>query len=248
LSKNPDIIRRNFDAAINLLTVLGAPTVSEPKYYLWRNAGITAVKDFLRHFEAFDNLKSASPANLLRFIEHNEPYGELNSWSIGVLSKERAARRTEVSSLGIGLTVRNQEKDKSNDELYYIRKSHIISPWHEFIDLTPEEVRQALTRTEQLWAEKGKEGSPVYPSGEVVRNTTRKPNRPLLLIYFLDPAGTVAPNGAELIDQTPVIGYAISFPANDRDDAVSFAVHSQLLDKFNNQDDEDITQQDDDED
>jgi hypothetical protein len=62
------------------------------------------------------------------------------------------------------------------------------------------------------------------------------------LIYFLDP------EGARLSGDTPIVGYAISFPANDRDDAVSFAVHEQLLNQFNLQEDVEIIQQDDDED
>jgi hypothetical protein len=76
----------------------------------------------------------------------------------------------------------------------------------------------------------------------VVRNTIRKPDRPLLLIYFLDP------EGAGLDNATPIVGYAISFPANDRDDAVGFAVHEQLLNQFNQQDEPEQIQQDDDED
>jgi hypothetical protein len=85
----------------------------------------------------------------------------------------------------------------------------------------------------------GKEGSPVYPGGEIVRNTVRKPNRPLLLIYCLDP------QGASVKTTTPIIGYAISFPANERDDAVSFAVHEQLLEQFNLQDIQEPTTQED---
>ena len=46
----------------------------------------------------------------------------------------------------------------------------------------------------------------------------------------------------------PIIGYAVSFPANDRDDAVSFAVHEQLLNQFDLQDDVEIAEQDDNED
>jgi hypothetical protein len=60
-----------------------------------------------------------------------------------------------------------------------------------------------------------------------------------LLIYFLEP------EGAGIHNDIPIIGYAISFPANDRDDAVSFAINEQLLEQFNMQDDYEIIQQDD---
>lgn len=239
LSKNSDIIRRNFEASSLLINSLGNPGETGRNFYLWRNINLSAVKDFLRRFETFDSLKSASPSNLLRFIELNERYNELNNWSVVIVSKERTNNRVTIGNLDIGLIRRTQDADKSNAALYYIRKSHIISPGDEFIDLTTSEISQALNRTQQLWSDAGKEGSPSYPSGEVVRNTTRKPNRPLLLIYHLDPSG------AGLNTDMPIIGYAISFPANDRDDAVSFAVHEQLLNQFNQQDEVEIIQQDD---
>jgi hypothetical protein len=242
LSKNPDIIQRNLEAATTLIERMAKPNESERIFYLWRDVELFVVKGFLQHFETFDSLKSASPTNLLRFIELNERHNELNNWSIAVISKERATKRTSIGDLNIGLITRSEDREKSNSDLYYIRKSHIISPGDEFIDLTSNEMVQATARTQELWAAAGKEGSPSYPSGEVVRNTIRKPNKPLLLIYFLDPGG------ANLTPLTPVVGYAISFPANDRDDAVSFAVHEQLLSQFNLQEDVEIIQQDDDED
>lgn len=242
LSKNQEIIQRNFEATINLINSLTNPHQTERNYYLWRDVELSIVKNFLQQFETFDSLKSASPVNLIRFIELNERYNELNSWSIGIISKERTAKRRSIANLNIGLIRRTEDGEKSSSDLYYIRKSHIISPGDEFIDLNNDELRQAINRTQQLWTAAGKNGSPSYPSGEVVRNTFRKPNKPLLLIYFLDP------EGAGLNGDTPIIGYAISFPANDRDDAVSFAVHEQLLNQFNLQEDVEIIQQDDDED
>lgn len=242
LSKNINIIQRNLDAAAGLIDALHSPDESSGNYYLWRNVSLPIVRNFLQRFETFDNLKSASPSNLLRFIELNERYNELNSWSIGFISKERTTKRYTRAGLDIGMILRTEDTGKSNDELYYIRNSHIISPGDEFIDLSDGEYRQAKRRTEQLWADSGKEGRPSFPSGEVVRNTARKPNRPLLLIYLFEP------EGAGINIETPIAGYVISFPANDRDDAVSFAVHEQLLGQFNQQDDVEIIQQDDDED
>ncbi|MGN6293913.1 MAG: Z1 domain-containing protein [Chitinophagaceae bacterium] len=239
LSKRSDIVRRNFDSASQLLKEMEKPFESVGNNYLFRNVGLNSIKQFLRGFETYDSLKSASPSNLLRFLELNERYNELSLWSVGVISKTRASSRQVLENLDIGLIKRTQDEDKSTNELYYIRKSHIISPGDEFIDLSEDEKKEAQKKTEDSWK---KEGKPQYPSGEIVRNTVRKPNRPLLLLYFLDP------QGAGLADVTPVVGYAISFPANDRDDSVSFAVHEQLLSQFNQQDDLEPIQQEDDED
>ena len=230
LSKGHEIIQRNFDATESLINSLGSQNQTGRNFHLWNTAPLTTIKDFLRRFETFDSLKSAAPSNLLRFIELNERYNELNNWSVGIISKERTGKRYPVAGIDIGLIRRTQDEEKSSNDIYYIRKSHIISPSDEFIDLTPTEYQQAIVRTGELWVASGKDGPPIYPSGEVVRNTIRKPNRPLLLIYCLDP------DGAKLNVMTPIIGYAISFPANERDDAVSFAVHEQLLSQFDQQD------------
>jgi hypothetical protein len=230
LSKNIEIIERNFTAAELLINSLESQNQTGRNFHLWNTVPLSKIKDFLRQFETFDSLKSAAPSNLLRFIEMNERYNELNNWAVGVISKERTGKRYSLAGKDIGLIRRTQDEDKSNDAIYYIRKSHIISPNDEFIDLTTPEYQQAVARTSELWVASGKEGTPGYPSGEVVRNTIRKPNRPLLLLYCLDP------EGAKLNITTPIIGYAISFPANERDDAVSFAVNEQLLSQFDQQD------------
>ena len=57
------------------------------------------------------------------------------------------------------------------------------------------------------------------------------PTKFCLLIYFLDP------KGADLSESSnPIVGFAISFPGTDRDDAVTYAVHSQLLQNFDFED------------
>jgi len=242
LCKNQDIVQRNYNTTLSLFSRLGDTSEIRGNSYIYRNVSLNLIKQFLHGFETYDSLKSASPSNLLRFLELNERYNELNTWSIGIISKERTNKRRNINNLDIGLIRRTEDDGKSNDDLYYIRKSHIISPGDEFIDLTDEEYNISLQRTIRIWQDSGKAGTPAYPSGEIVRNAIRNPNRPLLLLYFLDP------EGAGLTTETPVIGYAISFPANDRDDAVSFAVHEQLLSQFNQQDDLEPIQQEDDED
>jgi hypothetical protein len=238
LSKNPDTIQSNLDATIDFISLLGK-TSKSGKNYLWKNASLNHIEGFLRRFRTYETLKSASPANILRFIDINKKHGDLDSWAVAIISKERTTKRYKFKGLDIGLIKRTHDNAKGNDDLYYIRKSHIISPDDEFVDLTDDERQAALDETTIHWHFLGKEGTPSYPSGELVRNTIRKPNRPLLLIYFLDPIGV------DIHNDIPITGYAISFPANDREDAVSFAINEQLLDQFNQQDDYEIIQQDD---
>jgi hypothetical protein len=144
--------------------------------------------------------------------------------------------------INLALIERTQD-EKSTTDLYYIRKSHIISPDDEFIDLTPEERLIAREASLRLWREKGKEGEPTRLNGEWVRNEIRVPNKVLLLIYFLDPIGAGLPESSD-----PIVGFAISFPGTDRDDAVTYAVHSQLLQNFDSEEIFETVEEDNDED
>lgn len=232
LSKTPTVVESNLQAAKRLINALGAADVETPSHFLWQGKPFALVRDFLAGFQVFDSLRSAAPANLLRFIEIKYSRNELDSWNIGVITKSSGKEYPINDSLSVNLIRRQQTEDSKGQEYYYIRKSHIISPNDEFIDLTPEEREESMNATRRLWDASGKEGEPKYPSGEWVRNEIRKrQRRPLLLIYLLDPDGAEMPAGSE-----PFVGFAISFPGSDSDDAVSYAIHEQLLLAFNQDD------------
>ncbi|NLX28703.1 MAG: Z1 domain-containing protein [Bacteroidales bacterium] len=226
LSKNPEVIQRNLDSAVGLVNSLGNGFKSDQSNYLWQGISFEHIKQFLGGFEVYDNLRSASPQNLIKFIDFKYHGNELQTWNVGVITKRNGTNFRINGEISVKLIVRTQD-DKSNDELYYIRKSHIISPDDEFIDLIDEEREAAINASKRLWHEKGKEGEPNRINGEWVRNEIRKPNKVLLLLYFLDPTGAELPEKSN-----PLVGFAISFPGTERDDAVTYAVHSQLLQKF----------------
>jgi len=112
-----------------------------------------------------------------------------------------------------------------------LKKSHIIIPDHEFVDLTDEERDRAMELTIELWRRNDRTGEIRNLNAQLVRSQIRSPQNPLLLIYFLDPDGAGFPRGSE-----PIIGYAISFPSSRFAATVRYAVHEQLLPGFNIED------------
>jgi len=230
LDKAEEIIKKNFSSADTLVNRLGDGFVKESNYFLWKDKPFELIKEFLAGFQVFDNLKSASPSNLLKFIEYKYRNRELSSWNIGVITKKQGSPIKIGGCIDVNLIDRSQSSEL-NDDLYYLRKSHIISPDDEFIDLSDEEKIQAKEATSQIWKRKGKEGEPTRINGEWVRNNIRKPDRVLLLIYLLDPVRAELPASFK-----PIVGFAISFPGTNRDDAVAYAVHDQLLSKFTQDD------------
>jgi hypothetical protein len=230
LSKKPEIISKNLRNTIGFINSIGNEYVTGTNYYLWQNINFDSIKQFFSNFDVYDNLKSASPVNLLKFIDFKYRNNELHDWNVSIVTKQQGRNFRINNSIALSLILRRQD-EKSTSDLYYIRKSHIISPNDEFIDLSVEERIAAEEASLRLWREKGKEGEPTRLNGEYVRNEIRVPNKVLLLIYFLDPIG------ANLnVSSDPIVGFAISFPGTNRDDAVTYAVHSQLLLNFDTED------------
>lgn len=201
---------------------------------LWYDRPADEIINYLSGIQTLENLKAYDPQNLIRFINTQLPNGELTQWRVVLMSKRNAANSVEFQinnlSVRVGCFIRKEDENNSDRHVYYLRKSHIISPKDEFIDLTPEEYENALQLTRERRSRQNKDGEPAYPNGEIVRNQIRDPGNPLLLIYLLDPleSQTGLSSGTN-----PFVGYAISFPRSNFNAYVSYAVNEQLLDRFN---------------
>jgi hypothetical protein len=230
LSKKPETIERNLNSANALINNLGGGFRRESNYFLWEGVHYNNIRQFLSGFSVYDNLRSASPMNLLRFIDIKYRAEELQTWNVGIITKRKGQEYRINNSVTVN-TIFRRETENSTEDAYFIRNSHIISPEDEFIDLSVEERNRAWEASRRLWQEKGREGEPSRLNGEWVRNEIRKPDKVLLLLYYLDPSGASLPP-----ESNPLVGFAISFPGTDENDAVSYAVHEQLLSIFNQSD------------
>jgi len=232
LSKLQDVIKSNFDSVKKLVNNLKSIEVNQQRScYLWKNINPNQVIDFLNNFRGTDNPISDS-SFLVRFIEDKIRLGELTKWRVAIMNKEKAANIETIEGFAIGQFIRTQDGISSNEHIYYLKKSHIISPKHEFVDLSKEEYDEAMRQTAKLRVEKGKEGKPKYPNGNIVRNNIRLPANPLLIIYLLDPKEVEF-----VIEKTPIVGFAISFPGSQINSHVTYAVHEDLLSIFEIEDD-----------
>ncbi len=236
--KDIDIIKKNLTTTRNFISKLSPNFILKEKAYLWLDIPALDIISFLEGFQSIENLKAYNPQNLARFISKQLPNKEFTQWRVALMSKNGASHFTDFEISGsiynIGQWKRTQDTSNSNSDVYYIRKSHIISPKDEMLDLTDQEYEEAMQLTREQRKKSKKNGDPAYPSGEIIRNKIRDPAKPLLLIYLLDPeeSETEMPENCE-----PFIGYAISFPKSEYDVAESYAVNEELLDRFNIEDD-----------
>jgi len=231
LKRSKDAIDNNFNATNKFISTLPNSYETKNSNFMWKDVSATQVKDYLKNIQLLENLKAYEPHNLIRFIDLQLPNRELTNWTVGLMSKGNADSSSSVSFIDgnkqVGSWMRTQDDNNSSDEIYYLKKSHILSPKDEFIDLSTDEYERAMQLTREQWVKKKKEGQPSYPNGQIVRNEIRNPNNPLLLIYLLDPKGTKLPETSN-----PIVGYAISFPKSNFNAFVAFAVKDELLDRF----------------
>jgi Z1 domain len=234
--KNPDTIHNNLTATIDFLRGLdGNPRIDGSGNYLWFDVQPMNIRQWLLKFHLSESLKAADPLKLVNFIDVQLANNELTSWRVAIMSKDTAAERMNIDkndfNLNIGYYMRRDSKSNSDENVYYLKKSHIIIPDHEFVDLTDEERDRAMELTIELWRRNDRKGEIRNLNAQLVRSQIRSPQNPLLLIYFLDPDGAGFPRGSE-----PIIGYAISFPSSRFAATVRYAVHEQLLPIFNLED------------
>ncbi len=247
LSKRSQDINANLNNLNKLISSFNSKANDKKGNFLWEDIPASNIISFISSFIAPEN-PVASPERLAEFIMEKQKDDELDVWHVALMSSSSKIAKDYVlnDSKRIRLFDRTDEKNNNSDEVYYIRKSHIISPNHEFIDLTDDEYELAKRKTfEQKKAhEKYPDAAkiPDYPNGNLVRNDLeiKSARFPLLLLYLLNP------EKAGLLDsEKPLVGFAIRFPGSSKNRTITYAVHEQLLNKFEvNEDPEDYDYED----
>jgi hypothetical protein len=230
--KDISTIDNNLSNTQKFISGLPANFVSKPNAFVWYDIPAEQVINFFEGIQSVENLKKAEPRKIIQFITTQLRNGELTDWRVALMSKPNAKNNSHfvVSSntVSIGQWKRTEDDKNSSEQLYYLRKSHIISPSDEFVDFTDAEKLRAMELTN---LHRKKEGDAMYPNGQIVRNELRDPRKPLLIIYLLDPEESLEkyplPKGTN-----PFVGYAISFPKSNFNAPVSYAVNEELLDRF----------------
>ncbi len=248
--KRSDIIISNLDAVKNLIENMNTLPEQKGNSFVWYNISPGSIISMLSHFRLSENLKSADPTNIIRFINNLVSKKELTSWRVALISKGKTDAKYDFKCQGqilsVGCVLRNEDDKNSDEDIYFLNRSRIAAPTDELIDLSEDVRKLAKELTKKRAIENGRENEPLYPNTQIVRNELRNPQNPLLLIYLLDPRGAKdASKNSFPLDSPPIAGYAISFPKSTEESDIEFAVHEQLLQYYNIQNEEDETIDDD---
>ncbi|MFF5423239.1 MULTISPECIES: Z1 domain-containing protein [unclassified Streptomyces] len=174
----------------------------------------------------FDTYKSAPEANRIRpeliaeYIRHCARHGELGRWTVRIVSRKDAATTTELAGHTLGPVVRAASNTaRTAPDRHTIKR--VLSPKDEALDLDNEQYEAALAKTKELALgeirRNGEPRDPALPSSFQIR-MQRRHDQPLLLLYLIQ-----APEGSGV--NTPLIGFAASFPLSRADNAKEYVVN-----------------------
>jgi len=230
-SKDEILQGQNFVHTSQWIDALAAPTDEQGKSLVWRNRSTDDVLAFLSGFQTHPLARKADTGLLIKYVQKVNAYGELSSWTVVLVSSSTAKNERSIGGHNIGLVRRSEATaDPTSGEpsgLYMLRNANILNPPDEYIDLKLiGGYDSAYAETVKAWKEgliKAKT-EPKNASGPFVR-AERPASNGLLLLYPLDPAEVECPAGSRV--ESPIVGFALSFPKGARDEKIEYHVNTQ---------------------
>lgn len=237
---DPAVLRNNLvvlDEFLDELAVTGQPT-STPRSRLWRAVPPATVVRFLERYRGDPAAVRSRPDLIARYITGSAGRGLFPSWDVALMSNsERDAESQPTTAGDVGMIVRalllegtartadNELDQILRDARYTIRR--VLSPRDETVNLTGDQIDEALRRTRTDPNRDTTKEEPSVPSGPNLRRQ-RRPDQGLLLLYVLD---NIRAGNADRADRVtlvpePMVGFVLSFPfAPGEDTGQEYAVN-----------------------
>lgn len=269
--RTPAIVAANFQLARNLVASMGVPAalpqrsrreVKPVQPLTWKTTADVVI-DFLKSYKT--SQPNIEPLKLTDYIQKQAALGTLASWTVVLVQADSKEKSPPVNFLINGAEqpvnttyraharARGEKSDGTpppppTEGPFMVSRSHIISPRHEMLDLTDDQLDEAYaahraskekeehdkrTRAAQAGLAEPKFAPIIFelPAGRFVREA-RPAQNALLLLYPL------SPGPAGLAADDPVMGYAISFPKIGTEEKVEYAVNAVFHREFETEFDE----------
>lgn len=183
-SKDENINQKNLEVTEKLLMKLGTYSEQDRTLnYIWRDVTAEKITDFLTEYKLHDKCKPPDNSNLVSYINAQLPQEELVSWTVILISKQRAQNRYSIAGHEVGLAERT-DVSKESDKEYRLQGRNVLSSPDEWLDLS-EDVQNEIRKSLKL-KQINKEKRSRTPDGNIIRSW-RSPKNGLLLLYPLDP-------------------------------------------------------------
>ena len=214
----------NFDTIESWLLSFGPcdPTGRKVGGYTWR-VSAPDILDLLRRYKSHEDARRADTGLLANYIKAQRKNGELEHWTVHLVSSGLAvARQKVICGLDVGLVMRICSPKEQRGDRYTI--GSLINPTDEQIDLTNEEKTSAMALAVENWRNGKRPSKSKEPPTDLSRKEIRQArpkSRGMLLIYPIAPQYAGLPE-----DWPPVMGVAISFPKSDTATEVTYTVNN----------------------
>ena len=218
--RDPDVNRKNHQRYSRFIASLGPTERLTSGNHIWRGVSGEHVADLLMDISVHPASRKARGDYLARYIRSQNHIGGLENWTVALISNRQGKFPTELGGCEVHPVHRTRYPSDGVDRHTVYRIRRLVNPSDERIDLTDDEVEQALRHTRQRY--RTNQGGSRYrteprsPGGREVREVRDQCNG-LLLIYPLREADA---------EGLPFIGFAASFPASDTDTPIEYFVNS----------------------
>lgn len=238
--------KRNFDAALDLISDLGKP-IEKPinsynarQKFVWKGEdNFNLITSFLLKYQIGEEIIDTS--KMVDYIIAQSRKRNLVNWTVALINNSTASKENQYHFKGImekvGLVDRTNISTDPND--YEVAKYNITDHRHELIDLSEAEIVDAKEQTEADYREEQKKDIPDIPSRKRIKWKRSCKNGLLLLYplnhncqYIFDDSTTPKEIRRKQISEMPIIGIAVSFPENEYDEKIEYAVNEQFKKEY----------------
>ena len=251
--------KANYNALEVLISDLGNPIDKALNGYnskqklVWQGKNnFNAITSFLLRYKAGEEV--VDTGKIVDYITAQTKKGNLVNWTVALINNSTAKPDAEFEFQNITEKVGLTDRTNISSDLtvYEVAKYNITDHRHELIDLTFDEVTNALKQTEDDYKEQSNKEKPEMPSRKRIK-WQRKSQNGLLLIYPLNhncqyvSDDTTDPKKVDrkLISEVPIIGIAVSFPEIDNDEKIEYAVNEQFKKEYEYPEELDLTDEND---
>ena len=207
-----EAIERNFSSTEALISGLAARPEKKKGLLVWQDVPVSKIERFLKDFVVPPTVITSNTTLIAQYVsEMVEKESELTTWTVALAVRGEGGKRT-IAGYEVNLIRRKNIDTKSfNAENAGYTVKTVLSPSHELVDLTDEQVANARRKAK----------TDGVPSGPYIRSE-RSPDNGLLLLYPIEVSN---------LDK-PMVGFAISLPNSEKGHVIRYKVNQVYSQNF----------------
>jgi hypothetical protein len=192
----------------------------------WREIPGSEIARLLEEFRVSPSAHRVNGTLLARYIHECLAAEELRHWAVALPSRMDKEDGREFAGLPLGLITRGARKERSDEGAFSVQA--VLNPIDELLDLSEQQRKNALAHTlSRFNAGTLVTKDNVRPTSAdgISARAVRDADRGLLILYAIEAVADAATESG-LAPDTPLFGFAVSFPRSRGDLSISYRVNN----------------------